>query len=142
MKTNKKLVMVGVIAAVVLVAGTIGGVALAQTGSTTTGGSGNTLLARVATILGIDQQKLQDAFTQAEKDMRQEALDNRLKGLVDQGKITQAQADQYKAWLDSKPDMPSGLGGLGNGKFRGHGGYGGFGFRGGPCPWLGAAGTN
>lgn len=126
MKRNKKLIVVGVVAAAVLLAGTIGGVVLAQS-SGTTDGTGNTLLARVAAILGIDQQELQDAFTQAEKDMRQEALDNRLKSLVDQGKITQDQADQYKTWLDSKPDMPSGLGGLGQGGFRGHGG---FGFRG------------
>ena len=119
MKRSRKLVVVGVVAAAVLLAGTIGGVVLAQSNGAT-GGSGNTLLARVATILGIDQQKLQDAFTQAEKDMRQEALSNRLKSLVDQGKITQDQADQWKTWLDSKPDMPSGLGGLGQGKFRGH----------------------
>ena len=136
MKRNKKLIIFGVVAAAILLTGTIGGVALAQSGGATDG-TGNTLLARVAAILGIDQQKVQDAFTQAEKDMRQEALDNRLKSLVDQGKITQPQADQYKTWLESKPDIPSGLGGLGQGKFRGHGG---FGFRGGPGP--GAAGTN
>ena len=128
MKRSRKLLVVGVVAAAVLLAGTIGGVVLAQTGDAT-GGTGNTLLARVATILGIDQQTLQDAVTQAGKDMRQEALSNRLKSLVDQGKITQDQADQWKTWLDSKPDMPSGLGGLGQGKFRGHGG---FGFRGFP----------
>ena len=119
MKRSRKLVVVGMVAAAVLLAGTIGGVVLAQTGDAT-GGTGNTLLARVATILGIDQQKLQDAFIQAGKDMRQEALDNRLKSLVEQGTITQAQADQYKTWLESRPDMPPGLGGLGQGKFRGH----------------------
>jgi hypothetical protein len=37
--------------------------------------------------------------------MRDEALDNYLKNLVSQGKITQAQADEYKAWVNSRPDM-------------------------------------
>ena len=58
--------------------------------------SGKTLLARVAEILGIDQQKVEDAFAQAQKEMQNEALDNYLKNLVDEGKITQEQADQYK----------------------------------------------
>ena len=64
-----------------------------------------TLLARVAAILGIEQQKVEDAFAQAQSEMQDEALDNHLKNLVDQGKITQEQADQYKAWVKSKPDM-------------------------------------
>lgn len=37
--------------------------------------------------------------------MRDEALDNRLKCLVEKGKITQEQADQYKQWWQSRPDM-------------------------------------
>jgi len=37
--------------------------------------------------------------------MRDEALDNYLKNLVDEGKITQEQADQYKSWWQSKPDI-------------------------------------
>ncbi len=122
MLRNKKLVMVAVLLAVVLLVGGIGGVALAQTGSTSDG-SGNTLLARVATILGIDQSKLESAFDKAQKDMRQEALDNYLKSLVEQGKITQAQADQYKSWWQSKPDLPPGLGPRGRGGFRGMGGF-------------------
>jgi hypothetical protein len=102
---RKKFIIVAVLATTVLLVGSIGGLAFAQTGSTDNTTSGKTLLARVATILGIDQQKVENAFAQAQREMRDEALDSYLKNLVDQGKITQQQADQYKAWVKSSPDM-------------------------------------
>jgi hypothetical protein len=100
---RKKFIIVGVLAAVLLV-GSIGGVALAQTenGDDT---QPETLLARVADILGIDQQTLEDAFAQAQTEMRDEALDNYLDNLVNEGTITQEQADQYRAWHQARPDM-------------------------------------
>ena len=112
---RKKFVLIGLLTTIVL-AGTIGGVALAQTDNrdnsqpkvllaSDNATQSNTLLARVAKILGIDQQKVEDAFTKARTDMQNEALDNYLKNLVTEGKITQAQADQYKKWWQSKPDM-------------------------------------
>lgn len=99
---RKKLVIIGVLAAVLLV-GSIGGVALAQTenGDDT---QPKTLMARVADILGIEQQTLENAFTQARTEMQNEALDNYLNELVNEGTMTQEQADQYKAWWQSKPD--------------------------------------
>jgi len=100
---RKKPILIMSLALAVLV-GSVAGVALAQTG---TGGSGQskTLFARVAAILGIDQQKLESAFAQARREMQEEALDNYLKNLIDQGKITQEQADQYKKWWQARPDM-------------------------------------
>lgn len=115
---SKKFILIAVLVVLVLVGGTAG-IVYAQTGSASEG-SGKTLSARVATILGIDQQTVENAFAQAQKEMRDEALDNYLKDQVAQGKITQGQADQYKTWLQSKPDIPLGFG------FRGHGGFRGF----------------
>jgi polyhydroxyalkanoate synthesis regulator phasin len=89
---------------VTLIVGT-GGVALADDGQNTQGKS-NGLLARVAQILNIDVQKLTDAFKQAVTELRTEKQDKGLKSLVDNGTLTQEQADAYKAWLDSKPDIP------------------------------------
>jgi hypothetical protein len=97
---RKKVILIPLVVALVLI-GSITGVALAQDGSN---GSGDTLLSRVAAILGIDQTKLEDAFTQAQKEMRAEALDNYLAEMVEQGKITQEEADQYKTWWNSRPD--------------------------------------
>lgn len=101
---SKKFIIVAVIAAVVLVA-SIGGVALAQTGSGDNS-QHKTLTDRVVAILvakgvNITSAQLDEAFNQARSEERDEFLQN----LVTESKITQAQADQYKAWLNSRPDM-------------------------------------
>lgn len=64
------------------------------------------LNARVAEILGIDEEDLENAFKQALGESREQALDNRLQELVDQGEWTQQQADAFKAWLEARPDVP------------------------------------
>jgi hypothetical protein len=69
-----------------------------------------TFAARVADILGIDQAKVESAFTQANQEMRDEAMNSRLQKLIDEGKMTQEQADKYKTWMESRPNMPEGLG--------------------------------
>lgn len=113
---SKKFIIIAVLAAIVVLVGSTAGIVLARAGSGGDSQTGvtqasdnasqpKTLLARVAAILGIDQQKVENAFTQARTEMRDEALDNYLNNLVAQGKITQAQADQYKAWVKSRPDM-------------------------------------
>jgi hypothetical protein len=113
---TRKSMFVGIAVTVVLVlAGGIAGIALASDNTDT----GKTLLGRVATILGIDQQKVEDAFKQAQKDMQAEALDNFLKAQVGNGRITQAQADQYKTWWNARPDVPADFGSGGPRQFRG-----------------------
>jgi hypothetical protein len=132
---SKKFIIIAVVAAVAL-AGSIGGVVLAQTGD-----EGNSpqaqqqaLLDKVCAIYqqntgtAIDSAELQKAFDQAQSDMRKEALDTYLQKLVSEGKITQEQADQYKAWLEARPDVPIlGPGFPGAGMHHGFGGPGGFG---------------
>lgn len=73
----------------------VGGVALLATAlnvgvvnAQTTNSTANTILSRVATILGVDQTKLTDAVKQA----KTEQIDQDVKD----GKITQAQADKIK----------------------------------------------
>lgn len=116
MGKSKKFILGTVLALIVLVGSTIG-VIFAQNSSTSPAGvafaqsgTGNVsqpkpLLARVAEILGIDQQKLEGAFAQAQREMQEEALNRYLQKLVEEGKITQQQADQYKAWSQARPDM-------------------------------------
>jgi hypothetical protein len=96
--------LLSIILAVTMVVGTAG-VALADDGQNTQGKS-NGLLARVAQILNIDVQKLTDAFKQAVAEMRTERQNTGLQNLVNNGKLTQDQADKLKAWLDSRPDVP------------------------------------
>jgi hypothetical protein len=110
---SKKFILATVLAVVVLL-GSLGGVALAQAGTgddSQPAAQHEALLDKVCAIYeqntgtAINAQELQKAFGQAGTEMRNEALDNYLKKLVDEGKITQEQADQYKAWLKSKPDV-------------------------------------
>jgi len=141
---SKKLI-VGLVLAVVLLAGSIGGVALANgdDDDSLPEARQGALLDKVCEIykektgVTIDPDELENAFADAQSEMRNEALDNYLNGLVSQDKITQEQADQYKTWLESKPDFPLGFGFRGHGEFRGHGGFPGMGGMprfGGPCP--------
>lgn len=66
-------------------------------------GSDN-LTARVAQILGIDQNKLADAYKQAARELESQHIDEMFAAWVSAGKLTQAQADTYKAWLNARPD--------------------------------------
>ncbi len=102
---SKKFVIIAVLASVV-VAGSVVGVALADTGTGTTSAN-MTLLDRVAAKLNINPQNLQGAFTQARQEARDKALDDYLNTQITAGKITADQAAQYKAWVKAKPTMPA-----------------------------------
>ena len=67
----------------------------------------------------IDSEQLKDALKQAQSELRDEALVNLLENLVDEGKLTQGEADQYLEWWQSRPDLELPLPGLGR---RGPGG--------------------
>ncbi|MFC1874492.1 hypothetical protein ACFLYX_04240 [Chloroflexota bacterium] len=129
---SKKVIAIAVLAALILV-GSIGGVVLAQTGDEVDS-QHNIMLTRVAEILGIDQQTLEDAFTQARTETHDAAMDSYLQNLIDEGKITEEEADQYKEWRQAMPDVPFGSGygeyrhggGRGMGGMHGSGGFGGF----------------
>ncbi len=99
---SKKFIIAVVLAVLAVVGGTSAAVLAA---SNSDASPPKTLLGRVAEILGIDQQKVEDAFAQAQSEMQDEALDSYLQKLVDEGKITEEEAVQYKAWWQAKPDM-------------------------------------
>ena len=62
------------------------------------------LLERVADILEIDKEDLIAAFKQAQQEMREEAFINRLNQAVEEGRITQEQADEIIEWWEQRPD--------------------------------------
>jgi len=112
---GKNFIIIAVLAVVVLV-GSIAGVALAADNADEDTSPPEAqqvvLLDRVCEIyeentgVAIDPQELKDAFAQARSEMWDKALHSRLQKLVEQGKITQAQADQYEEWWQSRPDVP------------------------------------
>ena len=108
---SKKVKILGAVLAVLalVVAGTVGMIATASAADPTPTATATTpqadLLARVAEILGIDKQKVTDAFTQARQEMAQKALDTALAKAVAEGRITQAEADQIKGWWGQRPEV-------------------------------------
>lgn len=112
MRRSKKFVLVTALAAVVLI-GSITGAVLADDGNGNEPGAlFGALRDRVAEIYQqktgdtLDQEALQEAFATARAEMREEAMKNRLETLVDEGTITQDEADQWTEWWQSKPDVP------------------------------------
>jgi hypothetical protein len=115
---SKKFIIIAVLIALVL-GGTLGGVAIAQaddqnpttTLTTTATDNVSSFMQKVAEIYEantgdtIDPQQLQKAIDDARQAIRDEALTNYLQKLVDEGKITQEQADQFKAWWDKRPSL-------------------------------------
>jgi hypothetical protein len=133
MKKRKWFIPV-VVASVLLIGGITGGVVAANNSSSNTTAGNQTqiaeryqaLLDKVCAIyeentgVALDSGQLKAALEQARTEMQDEALQNWLQGLVDKGKITQSEADQYLKWWQSRPDVELPLPGLG-----GHGHEGG-----------------
>lgn len=124
MKRSKKLVVVAALAAVAVAGGIGGAVVAADDEGVAPEGKPGAVLDRVLEIYeestgtAVDRQALTDAFKQAHDEMRAEALRSRLRVLVDQGRITQEQADDFAKWQQARPDVPFGPGP----GFRGPGG--------------------
>jgi len=93
------------------------------------------------TGVAIDSEQLKDALHQAKSELREEALESKLQNLVEDGKLTQEEADQYLEWWQSRPDIQVPLPGLGGPGPRGGMTWGrSFVPWGGPCPGPDASG--
>jgi len=88
------------------------------------------------TGVALDCDELKDVFAQAGEEMMTEMRASRLQSLVNEGRITQEQADELAEWWQSKPDdlpiRPFGGQGFGNGNMLRHRMGHGFGFGGPP----------
>lgn len=62
------------------------------------------VIERAEAILGLESGRLEDALEQAQADIARDRRDAHLDQLVKDGVITQAEADEIKAWLDSMPE--------------------------------------
>lgn len=105
MLKSKKFIIVAVVAVVAIIVGATAGIALAANPPETERGS-NKLLARVAEILDIPQDRLVEAFKQASAELREQRRDAYFQNLIDEGKLTQQQVEEYKQWLQDRPDIP------------------------------------
>jgi hypothetical protein len=131
---RRKKTILAVVLGIVVLVGSTAGIVFAQTGNgdkSQPEARREALLNRVSEIYGektgvaIDPGQLKDAFAQARSEVATEALEralvSRLEYLVDQGKMTQEEADEYRKWLQARPDTPT------PGPFRRGFGFHGFG---------------
>ena len=127
---SKKVILMGLLA-IALLAGSTAGIAFAQTEN----GDESQCVDRRAELMDrvseiyeentgvpLDTEQLKEAFAQARGEMASQAMESRLQSLVDEGTITQEEADEYLEWLEARPDTV--LPGL-KGRGFGPGGFGG-----------------
>jgi hypothetical protein len=116
MRKGKKIILIALLTIVVL-AGTIGGVALAADNDEDSQPRAHrgALLEKVCEIYNdnpdrpgdIDCDLLKDAFAQAGSQLREEAKQQFRQRLIDEGKVTQEQLDEFDKWMESRPDFPT-----------------------------------
>ena len=102
MRMNRKRWIIASVLTVVLAVGVFtAGIVAAQVADDS---KGNRFTARVAQILNLDEDTVHDAMAQASRELREESAQEKLNELVAAGEITQAQADEYMAWIQSAPE--------------------------------------
>ena len=79
--------------------------------------------AKVAETLGLDQQTVKDALQEAIQEVRSDRVQHKLDHMVEVGRLTQEQADEYLSCYEARPE------GLSQ-RFGGHGFGGGHRFGG------------
>jgi len=112
-KRTKILVIAVVVVILALIAGLATTVLAGESGGGTDTGdnsSAPTLASKVATILGLDESEVTDAFQQARQEMQGQAVDNLLDKAVEEGLIDQGEADQIMEWWQNRPEALGKLG--------------------------------
>lgn len=116
---KKRRVMVLLVMGLIAV-GLMTGAILANTEGDEDGNPRHGFASRVAAILGLGEDKVQDAFGQASQEMQDEGFQQKMGQLFENGKLTQEQSDEYTNWFLSRPEgLGYGLGFIG-GPGRGH----------------------
>ena len=134
MKKRLSIFLIGTAVSVVAVVGAFAGLAAAQ--SNDDDGDSQTFVERVAAVLGIESDDLESAMQQVKEEMRSEHRDAKFAELVENGTLTQDEADAIKGWQDLKPEIEFSFGGEdGDGKR----GWGRKGFGHGSGRWLGSS---
>ena len=138
LKKKRNLLLV-LFTVALLALGITGGAIFAQEGGAPDGSAQDdsdkkSMASRVAGILGLGEEEVQDAFKQARREMRDEKFQTRMDRLVEKGQITEDEAVEAVDWFQSRPeDIGPGHRGFsmkGSGRHRSGSSIGGFGMRG------------
>ena len=134
---RRKLIVIPALAALLLT-GAIAGTAFAQ-GESSDASKVSRFVEILAGKLGIGQEELRTAVEETKEELEAERkaawereLREKLAAMVESGKLTQEQADEYLDWYLNPPEIAPGDGrgkfGFGRGHHRGkRGGFGGYG---------------
>ena len=103
---KRKWLMVPLVTGI-LAAGITGATVLAHNDDGEQQSPKDAVATKVAEILGIDEQSVKDALTEATKEVRSERVQHRLDDAVEAGRLTREQADAYLEWYEARPDGPN-----------------------------------
>jgi len=111
----KKYMKVGLIALAAVTALSFGFTAIAAAQSTDGGvtyneGPRQMFVGKLADILELEEEQVSDAMQQARQEMMGECQQQRLQNALDEGLITDAEAEQIQEWWDSRPEAQQQLG--------------------------------
>ena len=113
--------------AALLLTGAIAGTAFAQSESDDDSSSVSRFVEILAEKLGIDEDQVQTAVEETKAELQAERkaaweqqLRDKLAAMVEEGKITQEQADEYLDWYLNPPELASGKFGKKFASGRGH----------------------
>ena len=103
MKKRLSIFLIGTAVSVVAAVGAFAGLAAAQ--SNDDDGDSQTFVERLSAILGIESDDLESAMQQVKQEIQTEQRDAKFSELVENGTLTQEEADAIKTWQDSKPEI-------------------------------------
>ena len=104
LKKNGKLLL-GLFTVGLLALAITGGAIWAQEGDSQDDGAGKSKAARVAEILGLGEEEVQDAFKQSVKEMRDDRFQSLLDRLFANCQMTADEAAYPVPWFPSRPSV-------------------------------------
>jgi hypothetical protein len=100
----KRRLFLGLAAVAIMASGIAAGVAWTQVAHAQEETTAKSFTARLATILGLEEDVVQNAFKEARRDIQAERFQARMDGLVENGRITHDEADAAFEWYKERPE--------------------------------------
>ena len=100
----KRRLFLGLAAVAIMASGIAAGVAWTQVAHAQEETAAKGFAARLATILGLEDDVVQDAFKEARSDIQDERFQAKMDRLVESERITQDEADAAIEWYEERPE--------------------------------------
>ena len=100
----KRKLLLGLAAVAIMVSGVAAGLSWTQVAHAQEDTTAKSFAARLAIILGLEEDVVQDAFKEARKDIQGERFQTRMDRLVESERITQDEADAAIEWFNGRPE--------------------------------------